>query len=89
MNHEKFSNEPNFKNPQINVTNVPRKDYMKIDAFSPRKNEPNPANPARPEQSRRERGEAESKDCVEAQAKTDLLGLYGHPFLLDYSQPRI
>ena len=28
-NYKQFSNEPNFKNTKINVTTVPRKDYMK------------------------------------------------------------
>ena len=40
-NNEHFSNEPNFKNAQINLTTVPRKDYIKNDAFAPQKNEPN------------------------------------------------
>jgi len=39
--NNKLSNEPNFKNRQINVNDVPGKDYMKNDASAHRKNEPN------------------------------------------------
>ncbi len=38
---KKMRNEPNLKNTKINITAVLTKDYMKNDAFSPRKNEPN------------------------------------------------
>ena len=32
-------NEPNLQNPQISLTIVPKKAYMKIDASAPTKNE--------------------------------------------------
>jgi len=36
-----MQNEPNFQNAHMNLNPVKTKDYMKYDAFSSRKNEPN------------------------------------------------
>ena len=38
---QNMQNKPNLPNAQMNISSVPRKAYMKNDAFAPPKNEPN------------------------------------------------
>ena len=49
MNHEQFSNEPNFKNTKISVTQLSKMAYSNFHRFKRRKNEPNSTSPERVE----------------------------------------